>query len=145
MTRFVLLCLALAACGGNGKKETTEPPMPHTPPPIPAPPTPPPVPVQTPAELYASCKDRMELPQADAECKADSDCATAGCGGEVCTTATAKADVMTACEEKVCFKVVDTCGCHEGHCTWTLLDKVPESQVPAAPNNPLPMTAPKQP
>lgn len=82
----------------------------------------------TPASLYAECEQRVENPQAAGECTADADCAKAGCGSEVCTTMAAAAQVMTTCEDKLCFKVLDTCGCHDGQCTWTLKDEVPALQ-----------------
>ncbi len=141
MTRFVLTCLALSACAG-GKKDTE----PTTPAPAPAAPAPAPEPVaapaptQTPAELYAACRDRMEGVEADGECKADADCAPAGCGGEVCVPAAKKAEITTTCEEQACFKVVEACGCHEGKCTWTVMAELPPNLVPSAPNKMLPPT-----
>ena len=67
-----------------------------------------------PAELYADCQERLENPQKDEECKTDADCGTAGCGNEVCTTAAEKGNINTTCEDKLCFKILDACGCHEG-------------------------------
>lgn len=80
----------------------------------------------TPASLYEECKDRVEQPQADGECTTDADCVRAGCGSEVCTTTAAAGDIMTTCEDRLCFHVLDTCGCHDGVCSWTLKDEVPE-------------------
>jgi eight-cysteine-cluster-containing protein len=79
----------------------------------------------TPASVFAGCRDRMELPEVAGECKADADCATAGCGSEVCTSTASAKDVMTTCEVLPCFQVVDACGCHEGKCSWTLDDALP--------------------
>ncbi|MBW2255419.1 MAG: eight-cysteine-cluster domain-containing protein, partial [Deltaproteobacteria bacterium] len=61
--------------------------------------------------------------EADGECNSDADCASTGCGREVCTTATA--DVMTTCEIRQCFSILDSCGCVKGRCTWSLKDEVP--------------------
>lgn len=72
------------------------------------------------AALYAECEARLEQPEADAECAADSDCAPAGCSSERCITKVAAADLMGTCEVLPCFEVVDTCGCSEGRCRWTL-------------------------
>ena len=79
----------------------------------------------TPAELYAQCESRLEQPEAAGECKADSDCVNAGCSSEICTTKVAAADLMTTCEMLPCFEVVDTCGCVEGQCRWSLVDVMP--------------------
>jgi eight-cysteine-cluster-containing protein len=140
----VAAVLALVACGGNGKKDRSpdgERPIPvAAPAPLPVAPVAPVAAAETPAELYASCKDRMENPQAAGECKADADCAKAGCSMEVCTTAAQSKEINTICDSKPCFKVVDACGCHDGMCTWTLKSEVP----PAAPalGNRLPPTPP---
>jgi eight-cysteine-cluster-containing protein len=80
---------------------------------------------KTPQELYAECKDRVEGPETAGECKTDADCARAGCGQEVCTTGKMAAEVMTTCEMRLCFDVLDTCGCHDGVCSWALKAEVP--------------------
>jgi len=125
MIRLAWLLLFTVACARNGSAEQPAPaPQPETP----ARTAPPPVehPASTPAELYAECRDRVEGPEADGECTSDDDCVRVGCGSEVCTTVTAGADLVTTCEDRVCFHVLDTCGCHDGRCTWTLLDEVPD-------------------
>lgn len=124
----VILALVMVGCAGKATPDTPKDEVTDkAPEPQPEPVTPPPAPVavQTPAELYGECKDRVEGPQKDDECKTDADCATSGCGNEVCTTAAEKGNVMTTCEDKLCFKVLDSCGCHEGECTWTLKAETP--------------------
>lgn len=151
MVRTILVLAAFGCAGKNtpeGTDGTKDEPV-DQPGPVPAPvpvaaPEPSPVDVGTPQSLYAECTDRVELPQKAAECKADADCATSGCGNEVCTTATEKANVVTTCEDRLCFKVLDTCGCHEGLCSWSLKATVPEGQVPTSPlPSSLPSTLPK--
>ena len=63
---------------------------------------------------------RVEGPEAAGECDADADCGRTGCGSEVCTTTAEAENVMTTCEDRACFAVLDTCGCHDGRCTWTV-------------------------
>lgn len=126
MIRIVWLVLFAAACARNGSTEVPTPPpdtpAQRVPPPADAaPPT-----ASTPAELYAECYERVEMPQTDGECTTDADCVRAGCGSEICTTATAAEGLMSTCEDRPCFHVLDTCGCHEGRCTWTLHDEMPE-------------------
>ena len=84
---------------------------------------------KTPAELYAECEQRVEGTQQAGECTTDADCARAGCSQEVCVTASAAADVMTTCEIKPCFQVLDTCGCHDGVCSWTLKAEAPKGRT----------------
>ena len=36
--------------------------------------------------------------------------------------AAAAADIITTCERLPCFQRLDTCGCHEGVCSWTVKD-----------------------
>jgi eight-cysteine-cluster-containing protein len=136
-----LIALVLVGCAGTGKSdpETPKDGAVENPDPVPAPEPPTPVATQTPQQLYDECSSRVEQPQNDGECKTDADCAPTGCGGEVCTTAAEKANVVTTCEDRLCFKVLDTCGCHEGHCSWTLKAEVPAGQVPS---NPLPSSLP---
>jgi eight-cysteine-cluster-containing protein len=90
----------------------------------------------TPASLYAECQQRVEGKQVEGECEKDEDCKTAGCGTEVCVTVANAADVMTTCEDKLCFKVLDTCGCNEGQCTWSLKDEIPAQEGLKAPEEP---------
>ncbi len=103
--------------------------------PIAEPAPPPPVDRATPTALYDQCHDRLELPEAAGECTTDADCGSVGCGKEVCTTTKAGAEVMSTCEDRPCFKVLDACGCHDGKCTWTL-----KAEAPAA--APLPASLP---
>lgn len=136
----VLLSAAVAAAvaGGCNPKNSTPEPVPE---PTPAP-VPEPVHVPTVKELYTECMERVENPQADAECKTDADCGTAGCGKEVCTTTAEVANINTTCEDKLCFKILDVCGCHEGHCTWTTKAEVPEGQIPTTNGSALPPSLP---
>jgi eight-cysteine-cluster-containing protein len=99
---------------------TKPPPRSDVAPALLAPPAPP-----SPEELYAMCEARVEEPRVDGECVSDEDCATAGCAGEVCTTTAGAADVMTTCENKLCFSILDTCGCIDGQCSWSIKDAVP--------------------
>ena len=102
----------LVACGGR------------TPPPAPEPTAAPPAEVvpasASPEALYTECRDRVEGPEAAGECDDDADCGRSGCGSEVCTTIAEAGNVMTTCEDRACFAVLDTCGCHDGRCTWTV-------------------------
>lgn len=54
------------------------------------------------------------------ECSKDSDCATGGCSGQVCTTAEKAPSIITTCEylpEYDCLKKT-SCGCVSGKCEW---------------------------
>ena len=144
MARLLLVCSLVMACGRpaapasavngvpTGSASAPVDPVPQ-PVPDPVPPAP------TPASLYADCKDRVEGVGAAGECKTDVDCNRAGCGSEVCTTVAAAKEVTSTCEDKLCFKVLDTCGCHEGECTWTLKSEVP---TPVPGSGRLPPTLP---
>jgi hypothetical protein len=108
MSRWLLvasLALSLAGCKGpkNPDKHPDETPASSEPAPVSpaAAPDPAgePAPAMTAAELYASCRDRLEMPEAPAECKTDADCGTGGCGKEVCTTTKGAADMNTTCED----------------------------------------------
>ena len=129
MWRTLALFLLIACSGKNANPEAeaaNEPVADAEPAPEPAAE---PVDVKTeipsPQELYDSCQERVEGRQKEGECTVDADCKTAGCGSEVCTTVANAAEVMTTCEDKICFKILDTCGCNEGMCTWTIKDKLP--------------------
>lgn len=76
------------------------------------------------AALYASCEERLEGPEADGECSSDADCMATGCSSEVCTTKASAGDLMTTCEVLPCFSAVDSCGCVEGRCRWSLAEAV---------------------
>lgn len=147
MFRTLVVLLAVApACGGSTKTNPESPQdaaLPSPPPEPAAEPAPEPEQAatpQTPEELYAACRERVEGMEKADECKVDADCASAGCGGEVCVTVAEKANVITTCEERPCFQVLDTCGCHEGKCTWTVKAEVP-APTPG-PAGALPPTAP---
>lgn len=85
----------------------------------------------TPRTIYRACRDRVELPEAAAECTSDADCVSAGCSKEVCTTKSAAASLTTTCEVQDCFAVLDTCGCTEGVCAWSL--HMPEGMLKPVP------------
>jgi eight-cysteine-cluster-containing protein len=87
--------------------------------------------MRTPRALYAACQDRVEGAGASGECASDADCARAGCASEVCVAAKQAPEVMTGCDVLDCFSVLDSCGCHDGLCTWTL-------KLPAPGPTPLP-------
>lgn len=62
---------------------------------------------------------------AEAECSADSDCAKAGCSGQLCVQASEAAGIITTCEYKEeygCLKLT-SCGCDEGRCAWAATDE----------------------
>lgn len=74
-----------------------------------------------PAELYAACKTRVEGADRAGECASDADCKRAGCSQEMCISAAeAREGVMSTCEVRPCFEVLEACGCNEGVCSWTV-------------------------
>jgi len=144
---FSVLPLFLVLLTGCGNKSTAAPDPAPTEEPAPAPdpePAPEPAPEPeaevTPASLYAECEGRVEGKTAEGECEKDEDCGTAGCGNEVCVTTLNAKDVMSTCDNKRCYDVLDTCGCHEGQCTWTLTEEVPEAKDIKGPKTELPKT-----
>jgi eight-cysteine-cluster-containing protein len=133
-----VLCGALIAGSGCKKAEPTPDAPPVSPPPAAAQ-EPAEVPTadagsppsaktgaSTAAELYGSCRERVERPEADGECSSDADCVASGCSQELCTSTAAAAEgLMSTCEMRPCFKVLDACGCVEGHCRWSLKELAP--------------------
>lgn len=93
-------------------------------------------------QLYGACEARVEGSSAPGECHTDSDCARAGCSQEVCVPARLVADVQSTCERLPCFATLDTCGCHEGICTWTLKepDGSLKTRLPGGPGSVVPAT-----
>jgi eight-cysteine-cluster-containing protein len=83
------------------------------------------------ADLYGQCRDRVEGAATAGECVTDADCSKAGCSQEVCVSASAAKSVKTSCERLLCFSALDSCGCHEGTCSWTV--KEPEMQLRTLP------------
>lgn len=150
MLRVASILLLLAGCASNNANgEPPQPPAPEptteaAPDPVTGAEGEQPAPAEmNPASLYAECRDRVENPQAEGECTTDADCVKGGCGSEVCTTTVAAADIMTTCEDRLCFKVLDTCGCNAGACSWSVKAEMPPLQkLPAAPK-PLPTTLPQ--
>lgn len=58
--------------------------------------------------------------QIDVECIQNSDCAPAGCSGQVCVSADKAKDIITTCEfkeEYKCLKLT-SCGCVSNKCQW---------------------------
>ena len=79
-------------------------------------------PLKDPAGAYAQCKERVEGPETAGECSTDADCAKAGCSKEVCVSTATAADFNTTCDTQACFRALDSCGCVEGVCSWTLIE-----------------------
>ena len=75
------------------------------------------------ADQYARCKARVEGSDTPGECTADTDCQRAGCSQELCIASTEAAmGVMSTCEVRPCFAVLEACGCHDGVCAWSVGD-----------------------
>jgi len=92
--------------------------------------------------LFEECRTRVEGREKDGECQSDDDCSRAGCSSEVCVTTSLAAEVMTTCEVLPCFAVLDTCGCVEGRCSWSLVaDGAATMGVPEG-GNALPQSLP---
>ncbi|MCB9758691.1 MAG: eight-cysteine-cluster domain-containing protein [Alphaproteobacteria bacterium] len=132
---ILLLTLSLLACdGGRASGPEPVPPVAHTPAPLPpsASEVPPidPASFDDPDEAYTACKARVEGPEADGECTTDADCTATGCSGEVCVPSKVAAELMTTCEVRPCFAVLDACGCHAGRCSWSIKNKVAPDAPP---------------
>lgn len=159
LSTALLAVLLLGGCTKDGPSETPgeaaapaepAPEAPAATEPAPAEPTPattidegvtpvadpPPGTSVTPAQLYEGCRDRVEGPQTAGECKTDADCAPAGCSREMCVAAASAADIMGTCEILPCFQVLDTCGCHDGQCTWTVKGDAPSGGARIVPTGP---------
>lgn len=54
------------------------------------------------------------------ECLKDSDCATAGCSGQICTSNEKTKGLITTCEFKEEYKCLkfSSCGCVNNKCQW---------------------------
>jgi len=127
MMFFALLLGASTGCGAS-ERAATPPPVAQSAPvdapapatkPLPAPVDGPPPVVGDPAALYADCETRVEGSDKEGECSADADCVAAGCSKELCiSTKEAESGVMSTCEMRPCFTVLETCGCDAGRCRW---------------------------
>lgn len=84
------------------------------------------------AELYAECKERVEGREVDGECTTDEDCVAAGCSTEVCMTKANAEGFTTTCDAQPCFEALDTCGCVEGRCSWSVKPDAPATDAPPA-------------
>ena len=76
----------------------------------------------TAAVMYEQCRDRVEGRQMPSECTTDADCVATGCSGEVCLPRSMADGLVTTCEVLPCFAVLDSCGCVEGSCSWSVKD-----------------------
>ncbi len=140
-TPWILVSCLLLSCGGAAPPPATVAPPPAEELVAAAPEAPPaevptvgdgpstPVEVSTDGEtpaapdasaLFEECRTRVEGREKDGECQSDEDCSRAGCSGEVCVTTSLAAEVMTTCEVRPCFAILDTCGCVEGRCSWSI-------------------------
>lgn len=102
-------------------------------------------PVWTVESLYADCRDRVERPEAPSECTTNEDCTRTGGSMEICTTQVAAQDLISTAELRPCFRVLETCSCQEGMCSWTLKESLPEELDPQMQNRlpgSLPLTKP---
>ncbi len=65
---------------------------------------------------FSACSDNI----AEKECIKDSDCATAGCSGEICTTKEEASEIVTTCIYKPEFDCLKktSCKCINGKCQW---------------------------
>jgi len=80
-----------------------------------------PIVVDDPVKAYEECKTRVEGVSTEGECAADTDCVATGCSKELCVSKVAAADgLVSPCEVLPCFAVLDTCGCQEGACVWSV-------------------------
>jgi len=73
-----------------------------------------------PQSLYEGCRERVEGTETDRECAVDGDCVQTGCSSELCIAKSAAAGVMSTCEVRTCFQVLESCTCQEGHCRWVV-------------------------
>ncbi len=110
--RWLSWLFVLASCGEVGPdvpvvQEMPEPAVTPVAPPV------------QPAGLYEACRERVEHPEQAQECASDSDCKTVGCSGEVCVKASEE-EMLTTCDVLPCYRVLDSCGCLDGRCRWTI-------------------------
>jgi len=73
-----------------------------------------------PQALYEGCRERVEGTETDGECTQDADCVRTGCSSELCIAKSAAAGVMSTCEVRTCFQVLQACTCQQGHCRWVV-------------------------
>lgn len=59
-------------------------------------------------------------PRKGNECRSDSECATGGCSGEICTTRENAKNIVSPCVYREWYKCLQmtSCGCVNGVCTW---------------------------
>lgn len=84
-----------------------------------------------PAAAYQACRERVEGPEQEGECKVDADCRVGGCSGEICAASGALDGWMSTCEILPCFQVLQSCGCQAGRCSWTVGAPDPSRRLPA--------------
>jgi eight-cysteine-cluster-containing protein len=73
-----------------------------------------------PQSLYEGCRERVEGTETDGECSVDADCVKTGCSSELCIAKSAAEGVMSTCEVRTCFQVLEACTCQAGHCRWVV-------------------------
>ncbi len=73
-----------------------------------------------PQSLYEGCRERVEGTETDHECTADADCVKTGCSSELCIAKSVAEGVMSTCEVRTCFQILESCTCQEGRCRWVV-------------------------
>jgi|SRR3989338_4648575 len=70
--------------------------------------------------FFLSKRDNYSLRNDNYECFKDSDCAPAGCSGQICAPSGKASEIITTCEYKEeysCLKLT-SCGCVDYECQW---------------------------
>jgi eight-cysteine-cluster-containing protein len=70
--------------------------------------------------LYEGCRERVEGTESDGECASDADCARTGCSAELCVAKKGAEGVVSTCEARPCFQVLEACACRSGRCRWVV-------------------------
>ena len=94
--------------------------------------------IADPQALYEACRERVEGPEKAGECETDADCVAVGCSHEMCVAAASARGLASGCEIQPCFQVLESCGCQEGVCRWTVSESAGAPARPFGRKLPLP-------
>ena len=70
--------------------------------------------------FFLNNRDNYSIRNDNYECSTDSECAPAGCSGQICASGEKAKEIITTCEYKEeysCLKLT-SCGCVNNKCAW---------------------------